>query len=122
MFLGFGLITFYTIVSIIVWIFLSHAVGLYAKNKGFSYLSFVLLGLFLSPVTSFMFAFLYPENLKKIEEMKLDSGEYKRCDDCCELIRNSAIVCKHCGSLYESDEDYQHSDIEDHDPLMDFKI
>ena len=80
------------------WLILCFLCGKYASNKGMSFNKFFFIALFLSPLVSFIWVYITPEDMEKVEYTKVANKQSKRCPHCDELIRVLANKCKHCGS------------------------
>jgi hypothetical protein len=80
-----------------IWIAPSIAAALIAKNKGRSAWGLFFLSILLSPVVGIIVALVLPPDTAALEKKQLESGEYRRCPFCSELVRSTASVCKHCG-------------------------
>ena len=84
---------------VIFWILLSYFCGVYARGKHLSFGKFFWISLLISPLIGFIWCYLTPENIEKVEYEKIFvTKENKRCPHCDELIRVKAKKCKHCGS------------------------
>ncbi|GAD89166.1 hypothetical protein VHA01S_016_00230 [Vibrio halioticoli NBRC 102217] len=88
------------------WIFLSLYCGIYASRKGRSGLGFFLIALLFSPIISFILALIFSPTQSKVEEQAMSSGELRKCPMCAESIKSEAIICKHCGSKIDTDEEF----------------
>jgi len=84
------------IFGIVVWLLLSACVGVYARNKEFSFITHFFGSLILSPVIGFIATLLSNPNLEKAEKVRIKAENLKKCDSCAELIKAEAKICKHC--------------------------
>ena len=87
---------------LIFWIGLSIFVGYFAsKHRGRSGFGWFVLSLIVSPLIGVLILLLLGENREKLEAIKLQSGDVRKCPFCAELIKFEAVVCKHCGRELE---------------------
>jgi len=84
-------------IYVLLWIVLCFLCGKYAKNKGMSFNKFFFIAFFLSPLISFIWVYITPEDMEKVEYTKIVNKQSKRCPHCDELVRILANKCKHCG-------------------------
>lgn len=80
-----------------VWIIGSVLAGWFADTRGRCGPCYAVLALVLSPLVAFLILFVVGPNEEKMEERKLEDSGTKRCPYCAELVKEAAIVCKHCG-------------------------
>lgn len=76
----------------IVWVLLCILVGIFANSKGRSSIGFFFISLILSPIIGFLIALIVAPHEDEIMKNK----NLKKCPYCKELIKEDAIICKHC--------------------------
>jgi hypothetical protein len=81
----------------LVWLFLVFVIAGAAKEKGRSYGWFLVLGLFLSPLVSFIVLMAMGENKEALQQQRRNSGVMKQCPFCANEIKAAAVVCQYCG-------------------------
>ena len=64
-----------------------------------SSLLFFVVGLLLGPI-GVIICLVIPKNEEKIEKEKVKYGSHKKCPKCAEIVKQEAVICKHCGSEF----------------------
>lgn len=78
-----------------LWVVLSVAVGVWAKNKDQGGIGWFLLSMLISPLLGGIFLAL-SKNLRA-EALLPNASTHVKCPACAELVLREATKCKHCG-------------------------
>ncbi len=79
-----------------LWLICAFIAGIIYQNKGKSQTTGALLGLLLGPI-GVVIALVVAPDVREVERRQLASREMDMCPFCSELVRPTAVVCKHCG-------------------------
>lgn len=85
-------------VIFIFWLIFAILVGVYASSKGRSGVGFFFIAVLLSPLIGFIIALVVQPIRANTEAKAVESGEFKKCPNCAELVKAEAKLCKHCHS------------------------
>ena len=90
----------------VVWIISGYITGSIAEKQGRSFFSWFIAGLI-----CFIVAFLYLLLSKPSDETLLNSGKYRKCPHCAEMIKIEAKICRFCGNdlptvVHESSDEF----------------
>jgi hypothetical protein len=80
---------------IVFWFGLAIVVGVIAGSRGRNGFGWFLLAVVISPLLAGILAIALPSPQTQREQ--LHKWNSRKCPFCAELVRNEAIVCKHCG-------------------------
>lgn len=87
---------------VFLWFVFSIVAGIIASSNGRSGFGYFLLSLILSPLVGVILAAALPKINKNTERAALDSGDFKKCPMCTELVRREAVKCRYCGSDFSA--------------------
>ena len=76
---------------VIIWVVLGFVTAKIAESKGRPFGTWLIYGFMCFPL-----AILYLAVSKPSDETLIDSGEYRKCPFCAEVVRSEAKVCRYC--------------------------
>ncbi len=82
---------------LLIWIICGVISAIVAGNKGRSGCAWFAMGIMLGPL-GLIWALVMPSNRAGLEEQAIESGQYRKCPYCTELVRSEAVKCRYCGS------------------------
>lgn len=87
------------VLPLVIGMLLGGVVGLIAEQKNRSFFPWAIYGFFL-----FFFAIIHIAVIgdKAYEDRQLAGMGYKKCPACAEMVKNEAVICKHCRTVLES--------------------
>jgi hypothetical protein len=93
------------LIVLVIWIWLSHAIGKAAERRGRAYWGFFWLSLLVSPIIMgiIVAALPYDDASGKAQtsaggsDSRLQVSDTAECPYCAEEVKVKALVCKHCG-------------------------
>ena len=95
--------TAFVALVILVWLVGSFGVAGWASHvRGHTWVGTLLVGIFLSPLIAWLGVLGSGTDYGALERRAIRSGRMKRCNDCAELVKADAHVCRHCGHRFSS--------------------
>ena len=91
----------------LVWIIGGCVTGEIASRQGRPFFTW-----FVAGMLCFVIAFLYLLLSKPSDEILAESGKYRKCPQCAEMVKMDAKVCRYCGSdlpafIQDNSEEYE---------------
>ena len=97
---------------VIIWVVLGFVTAKIAESKGRPFGTWLIYGFICFPL-----AILYLAVSKPSDKTLVDSGEYRKCPFCAEVVRSEAKVCRYCHKELP-DVEIEKSVPDDNDSLM----
>lgn len=97
-------LAWFIVPTVILWAVLPCVIGWYSASKGNGFASGFWWSLLLSPLVGGLIAALRQPNHSALEARALESGDFKKCSACAELVRRQATRCRYCGEPAYSSE------------------
>lgn len=92
------------IITGFIWLFSCIGAAIVASNKGRDGMGWFLIGAILGPI-GFILSLVVAGNEENLQNSAIESGQFKTCEYCAELVKAQAKICKHCGKDFPSKPD-----------------
>ena len=77
--------------------------GAIAQSKGHSFVAYWLFGIVFL-VAALPAALLLSKDAKALDDLAVNSGDFRKCSQCAELIRRDAKICRFCNHVEQAGE------------------